>query len=79
MTASNWQLWLVLAIVAGAAIYVGRSFWRSMHPKKGNCGGCGCHKSASPSASSQTPLISADSIVLRPARMPRETSEGHSA
>ncbi len=71
MTNLNWQLLVVLAIVAGAAWYVGRAFWRSAHPKKGGCGGCGC--SRSPVAKeSQAPLIDSGSIMLRPARATTE-------
>jgi hypothetical protein len=63
----DWQLLASFVIVAVAAAYIGRSFWRSLHPKKGDCGGCGCGRApAAPEAQGQ--LISSASIQLRPAR-----------
>ena len=68
MTQTQLQLFVTLAIVIGAAFYVGRNLWMSAHPKKGACGGgCGCK--TSPSAKEpQEQLISSESITLRPAR-----------
>jgi hypothetical protein len=63
----DWQLLITLAIVAVAAFYVARSFWRSLHPKSGSCGGCGCSKPAS-GTPNQGQLISSQSIQLRRAR-----------
>ena len=57
MSGTEWQLFVSLAIVAGAAWYVGRSFWNSAHPKKGACGGCGC-KSSPAAKEPQGQLIS---------------------
>jgi FeoB-associated Cys-rich membrane protein len=71
MTGTQWQLIVCLVIVAGAAWYVGRTFWNSAHPKKGGCGGCGC-KSSPVATESQGQLISSGSITLRPARAGNE-------
>jgi hypothetical protein len=63
----DWQLLVTLAIVTAAAWYVGRSFWRSMHPSKGACGGCSCSKPAT-AAPEQAKLIPSQSIQVRRAR-----------
>ncbi len=78
MTNLNWQLLLTLAIVAGAAFYVGRAFWRSAHPKKGSCGGCGCSRTPAVQQS-QSPLIDSRSITLRPARTTTERKVNQSS
>lgn len=64
----DWQLLASLGIVAVAAVYVGRSFWRSLHPKKGDCGGCGCGRAPAATKEPQSQLIASASIQLRPAR-----------
>jgi hypothetical protein len=71
MTNTQWQLFVTVAIVIGAACYFGRSLWISAHPKKGACGGCGC-KTSSAAKEPQEQLISSESIGLRPARRASE-------
>lgn len=47
----DWQLPIVLGLVAAAAAYLGWQSWRSWHPSRGKCGGCGCiSKSDKPTA-----------------------------
>lgn len=41
----DWQLWLVMGIVAAAGVYLARQTWRLWTARKGGCGGCGCAKS----------------------------------
>jgi FeoB-associated Cys-rich membrane protein len=63
----DWQLILSLMIVAGAAFFVVRTFLRSLLKKSGCGGGCAC-SGKSPGASADPPLISSESIQVRPAR-----------
>jgi hypothetical protein len=69
MAGSEWQLLIVVAIVAGAAGYVARSFFSSLLAR-GGCGGCGGKTGKASQA--DAPLISSDSIVMRPARKSTE-------
>jgi hypothetical protein len=62
---SNWQLPLVLLIVAVAAAYLVRQVWRSWRGARSGCGGgCGCAKNAPPAGGHLT-LIPADQLTLR--------------
>jgi hypothetical protein len=47
------ELALVLALVAGAALYLGVRAWRTFRPRRGAAGGCGCAstKAGCPAAS----------------------------
>lgn len=42
----DWQLAIVMACVAAAAVYIARATWRTWHPKSGGCGGGCCGKGA---------------------------------
>jgi hypothetical protein len=60
---SNWQLPLVLLIVAVAAVYLVRQVWRGA--RSGCGGGCGCGKSAAPAPGGNVTLIPADQLKIR--------------
>jgi hypothetical protein len=63
----DWQIFLVLAVVAAAAAYLGRQAWRTWRASKTGCaGGCGCGTKAAPAAKSDgVTLIPADQLTLR--------------
>jgi hypothetical protein len=64
----DWQLPLVLLIVALAVVYLGRQAWRSWRGSRSGCGGgCGCSKnSPGPTrAEGNVTLIPADQLRLR--------------
>jgi len=42
--AMDWQLILVVLIVAAAVLYLGRQSWRMWLGKKAGCGSCSCSK-----------------------------------
>jgi FeoB-associated Cys-rich membrane protein len=57
----EWQVYLVLPIVAAAAAYLGLQAWRSWGSGKGGCGGsCGCAKK------SPAPAAGADGVTIIP-------------
>jgi len=41
------QDWIALGVVGAAALYAGRSLWRTLHGETGCGGECGCAKSDS--------------------------------
>lgn len=61
---------VALTVVGGAVFYVGRSLWRMMEGRSGQCGGgCGCSASREPKSArgdnrglTRTPLMSPDQI-----------------
>lgn len=59
----DWQLPIVLLIVATAAIYLTRQTWRSLSGKKGCKSGCGCGPKAAETG--QEVLIPADQLTIR--------------
>jgi hypothetical protein len=63
----DWQLPLVVVIVAGAAGYLSRQAWRTWSGKKSGCGGgCGCGKTGAPSTSNgSAALIPPEQLTLR--------------
>jgi hypothetical protein len=64
----DWQVYLVLPIVAAAAGYLGRQAWRSWRGARGGCGGgCGCaKKSAAPAAGSdRVTIIPVEQLTMR--------------
>jgi hypothetical protein len=64
----DWQLLLVLPIMAAAASYLGRQAWRSWRGGRSGCGGgCGCGKNSAAPASTagRVTLIPADQLTLR--------------
>jgi hypothetical protein len=63
----EWQLGIVLAVVAAAGLYLARRAWRTWTAAKGPCpGGCGC--SAKPVSSEDNSLIPVESLRIRPKR-----------
>lgn len=49
----NWQLWVVVAVIAGAVVYLARLAWKTWAGKPGCGNGCGgCAKPSAESASS---------------------------
>jgi hypothetical protein len=63
----DWQLALVLLIVAGAVAYLARQAWRSWRGRGSGCGsGCGtCKTPAAPASHGQVTIIPADQLTLR--------------
>jgi hypothetical protein len=64
----DWQLFIVAALIIGAACYLARQTWRTWSAsRKGCAGGCGCHGKAAPvGADRQVALISAEQLRVRP-------------
>jgi hypothetical protein len=63
----DWQMLLVVPIVAAAAGYLGRQAWRSWRGGRSGCGGgcCGKNSPASAARPAQMTLIPADQLILR--------------
>ena len=66
----DWQLAIVVMIVAAASFYLGRRGWRTWFGRKAGCGGsCSCTNTSASgnSTPSETPvvLIPPDQIHLR--------------
>jgi hypothetical protein len=60
----NWQLLVVIAVIAGAGMYLVRSLWLWLRPKARACGGsCGCGEQTKVSTPDQ--LISVGSVRRR--------------
>ncbi len=57
----DWQLLLVIPIVAVAVCYLARQTWRTWSGKKSGCRGCGCK--ASPAA--QGEVIPVEQLTVR--------------
>jgi hypothetical protein len=59
----DWQMSIVVVLIAAAAVYVGRTSWRTWLPPKGQCGGgCGCHQQATNKSDA---LIPSDQLTVR--------------
>jgi len=64
----NWQLFIVLVLVALAATYLLRQHWRTWAgTKSGGCGGgCSCPSKANAANDAQsTPLIPVEQLTVR--------------
>jgi hypothetical protein len=64
----DWQLFVVIGIVATAVLYLGRQVWTTWQARKSGCGG-GCHcSSTAPSNSGKDNaehLIPLEQLTLR--------------
>ena len=63
----DWQLPIVILIVAGAACYLGVQTWRSWTGRKAGCGkgSCGCGKPQENAAEKAEILIPAGQLTVR--------------
>jgi hypothetical protein len=64
----NWQIDLVLIIVAIATIYLVRQTWRTWSGGKAGCGGkCSCagEKSAAAARNGHVTVVPVDQLMLR--------------
>jgi attachment p12 family protein len=60
----NWQLAIVIVLVAAAGLYLARQTWRTWAGKKAGCGsGCGC--ASQPNTKPHESLISSEQLVRR--------------
>jgi len=73
---------IALAVVAVAAVYAGRSLWRTLHGETGCAGECGSKHASEEAAPRRTlrrvPLVSLDEIG-KPAPPPRRAAESDAA
>lgn len=67
----GWQLWVVIAIVALAAVYLTRITWRAWSASGKGCGG-GCCGAKGPGNTAEQSLVSNDQLLarLRPPKGP---------
>jgi hypothetical protein len=62
---------IVLLIVVGAVLYLGRTAWRTWNGTKGGCGGgCGCASKATADRGREATFIPAEQLALRQSSMP---------
>ena len=63
----NWQLPIVILIVAGAAGYLGLQTWRSWTGRKAGCGkgSCGCGAAKEKASAGSEVLIPSGQLTLR--------------
>jgi hypothetical protein len=64
----DWQLVVVLVIVAAAVLYLARASWRAWRGKKAGCGGgCSCAKTPATNteANGHVTLIPVEQLSLR--------------
>jgi hypothetical protein len=64
----EWQLGIVILVIAVSVLYLGRAVWRSWNGAKSGCAaGCGCAKTPAVPGSVESPatLIPVEQITLR--------------
>jgi hypothetical protein len=61
----DWQLLVVVLLVALALLYLGRQTLRTWRGRSAGCGGCKCPSSSNTSNSGAETLIPIDQVRLR--------------